>query len=65
MEMTRKPGDIIDSPIFGPSVEPSEAERQAIADLLKSMPVAVFQELNRCFNQKGLCIQIISLREVH
>lgn len=46
------------SPIFGETRHATEEEAALIADLVKKCPVAVFQQLNAAFGQRGLVSHI-------
>lgn len=48
----------IESPMLGRSRVPDDAERAAVAETVADMPVAVFQELNKAFNARGLMLHI-------
>lgn len=50
--------NIINSPIFGETSLPSDQEREIIKGLIAEFPVSVFQELNKKFNEIGMCILI-------
>ena len=54
----------IDSPLLGRSKLPSESERKVLEEAVNSMPVAVFQALNRKMNAMGLAITILSKDEI-
>ena len=51
------------SPMFGETRNPTDDERNAIAVSVEETPVAVFQELNKSLNKKGLCILFDTLPE--
>jgi hypothetical protein len=46
------------SPIFGETRHPTVSERDQIAALVETVPVAVFQALNIKLNKRGLLISI-------
>lgn len=46
------------SQIFGETREATDNELEDIRTILQETPVAVFQELNKILNEKGLCISI-------
>lgn len=55
---TRGPGEAFDSPMLGATREPFEHEAAEIQKLVRDVPVAVFQALNRAFNERGLMLSI-------
>ena len=55
----------IESPIFGKSEVPDDNERAHIKELVDKFPVAMFQEINKKLNAKGLCLSIASKEEFH
>ena len=46
------------SPIFGPTRQPTEAEREALREAVANTPVAVFQALSRAMNEIGFLLSI-------
>jgi hypothetical protein len=55
--------DFIDSPIFGKSRIPTEAEKKELSRIVINLPVAVFQALNIALNARKLCLLIQALPE--
>ena len=45
------------SPIFGRTRDATEEEKAEIQELLKKVPVEVFQQLNKLLNVKGMCLK--------
>lgn len=52
------------SPIFGPTREATDAEREAIRKAVAETPVAVFQEMNKALNARGFMSLITTKEEV-
>ncbi|MGB8517042.1 MAG: hypothetical protein WCD45_04045 [Gallionella sp.] len=52
------------SPIFGETRDCSDDERAQVAKLVADVPVTVFCELGKKFNELGLCISIITKAEI-
>ena len=46
------------SPLFGKTRDATDDERSQIKSFVDDTPVAVFQELNKNLNARGLCIMI-------
>jgi len=60
-----KPGEAIDSRIFGPTRMATVEEQEQIQKLVEVCPVSVFAALNRKFNAMGLMITIDTKQEPH
>ena len=56
--------DEFDSPLFGRTRRATDAESATLACMAKEIPVAMFQALNRMFNERGLCISIVKKEEI-
>ena len=52
------------SQVFGETRHATDDERMLIAEAVTETPVAVFQELNKKLNERGLCITITSKNEI-
>ncbi len=57
--------DTFESQIFRTTRNATDEERAIIADAVKNTPVSVFQELNKGFNERGLCISIMKIEEIN
>lgn len=55
----------INSPVFGVTKIATDAERALVAMCVAATPVAVFQELNKALNARGVCLSIAALEELH
>lgn len=51
----------MDSPIFGPTRQATEHELAELEKLVRVVPVAMFQALNKAMNERGFCIAIDTL----
>jgi len=50
--------NLISSPLFGETREATDDERSRIASEVRDIPVAVFQELNKALNERGLMLSV-------
>lgn len=53
----------VDSPLLGKTKVPTESDIIEIKKIVEDCPLGVFQELNKYFNTKQLCLNISQLKK--
>lgn len=53
----------VDSPLFGKSMELTDAGEDTLKALISEAPLAVFQTMNKALNKLDLCFQIGKIGE--
>ena len=55
--------EMVDSPLFGKTKLPTEADTQRLTEECQALPIGFFQVLNKFMNKRGLCLSISTLAE--